>query len=135
MVSLLNSYLKDLEAPFELTFEKIQAGYAKEMVRERHIAKALRIEIKKSFQDLNGQKSFLKKLYGGVETGIDLNDSAALDNELRGKLLKAGGKAYVPESEKAFLEIEEIRDWVISVGGIPTYPVLLDNKDGKFTEY
>ncbi len=135
MVSLLNDYLKELEAPFELTFKKIQEAYAKEMVRERHIAKALRIEIKKAFHDIKDQKAFLKNLYGGIDSGVDLKDNAALDNELRGKLLKAGGKAYVPENEKAFLEIEEIRDWVINVGGIPTYPVLLDNKDGNYTEY
>jgi len=135
MVDKLDTFLRELNAPFELTFTNIQKEYAKEMVRERHIAKALRIEIKKAFSGTTDQKAFLKQLYGGTESGVDINDNAALDNELRGKLLKAGGKAYVPENEKAFLEVEEIRDWVISVGGIPTYPVLLDDKNGNFTEY
>jgi hypothetical protein len=135
MIRKLNVFLNDLDAPFSLTFNQIQSAYAKEMVRERHIAKALRIELRKAFMDHYELNNFLIKLYNGTESSVDLNDNAALDNELRSKLLKAGGRAYVHENDKAFLEIEEIRDWILNVGGIPTYPVLLDNKYGKYTEY
>lgn len=135
MVRLLGRHLDTLNAPFSLPFEKIKNHYAKKLVRERHIAKALRIEIKNSYTTTKEQKEFISRLFDGREIHVNLNDSASLDNELRNHLLKSGGKAFVPEDDKAFLEIEDIRDWIIRGGGIPSYPVLLDNNHGEFTDY
>jgi hypothetical protein len=51
-------------------------------------------------------------------------DDAALQNFLRGKLLKAGAPCYVRETEDAFISSEHLRDMFLAFGAIPTYPVL-----------
>jgi hypothetical protein len=49
--------------------------------------------------------------------------------------LKAGGRAFVAEDPKAFLSLEQVKDIIITAGGIPCYPVLLDDAKGNFTDY
>ena len=39
------------------------------------------------------------------------------------------------EDESSFLELKKIISIIIKTGGIPCYPVLLDDPDGKFTEF
>jgi nicotinamidase-related amidase len=51
-------------------------------------------------------------------------DDAALQNFLRGKLLKAGAPCFVRETEDAFISSEDLRDMFLAFGAIPTYPVL-----------
>jgi hypothetical protein len=41
----------------------------------------------------------------------------------------------VEEDKNSFLELKKIIKIIISAGGIPCYPVLLDDASGKFTEY
>jgi len=65
----------------------------------------------------------------------DLNDLAAVENEIRAKLLKSGGRAYVPEDSSAFLPLPEVIQIIVNAGGIPCYPVLLDDESGRCTEY
>ena len=64
-----------------------------------------------------------------------LSNHAALENEIRSNLLKSGGAAFVEEDEKSFLELKKIIKIIIKSGGIPCYPVLLDDPSGKFTEF
>jgi hypothetical protein len=135
MVDKLNAFLKELNAGFSFTFDELKAKYAKNMLRERHIAKALRIAIDEIFNTPEGKKAFYKKLFSGKEVKSELNDIAGLENEIRGNLLKTGGRAFVPEDPKAFLSLEQVKDVIISAGGIPCYPVLLDDAKGNFTDY
>ncbi len=135
MVKKLNRHLAWHKAPFRLDFDIIQKNYTKGLVRERHIAKALRLELKKYFNETHDLKKFLLKIYKGKKQEADLADPAALDNELRSILLKKGGPAYVAESPSAFLSVEAIRNLILDAGGIPCYPVLLDDAKGNFTEF
>jgi hypothetical protein len=135
MVEKLNAILKELNAGFSFTFDELKAKYAKNMLRERHIAKALRIAIDENFNTPEGKKAFYKQLFSGKEVKSELNDIAGLENEIRGNLLKTGGRAFVPEDPKAFLSLEQVKDVIISAGGIPCYPVLLDDAKGNFTDY
>ncbi|MBE0652751.1 MAG: hypothetical protein IH594_03070, partial [Bacteroidales bacterium] len=100
-----------------------------------HIAKALRIKVIESFSSESEQINFFTKLYGNQEPKIRLDNIAAFENEIRGKLLKQGGIAFVPEDERAFLEVAELKDIIIDMGGIPTYPLLLDDSNGNFTDF
>jgi hypothetical protein len=135
MISLLNEWLKTADIPLSFTYEEIKRQYARQLVRERHIAQALRIAIFKAVPGDADRRALLKKLYGGKDTGVDISNDAALENELRNHLLKAGGKAFVEEDEQAFLSVEEVRDIYLNGGGIPCYPVLLDDAKGNFTEF
>jgi len=135
MLVRLADCLTKAGAPFRLTFEEIKAEYAKELVRERHIAKALRVAINEHFSSSTETSNFLTRLYSGKESTVDLSNNSAFEGELRSHLLKAGGKAFVPEEASSFLPIPELMNIIIDAGGIPCYPVLLDDKNGNYTEF
>ena len=104
-------------------------------MRERHLAKAVRMAAVNKFTDPEKQLSFLEALYGGKKAKADINNQAAVENEIRSNLLKSGGAAFVEENEKSFLELNKIIEIILKAGGIPCYPVLLDDPSGKFTEF
>jgi hypothetical protein len=135
MILRLNRHLSGMGAPFLLDFDDIQRIYTKGLVRERHVVKALRIELKKYFPDEVNLSKFLALLYIGKDPSAPFTDTTAWDNELRGRLLKKGGPAFVEENQEAFLSIETIKEIIIEAGGIPCYPVLLDDEKGNFTEF
>ena len=135
MIDKLNGLLAGLEIDIQFTAEEMKARYARNMLRERHIAKALREAVYEKYDGDENRKAILSKIFSGKEVKSAMNDFAGLENEIRGNLLKAGGKAFVPENDRAFLSLEEVRDLIINGGGIPCYPVLLDNLKGEFTDF
>ncbi|HEY3371737.1 MAG TPA: hypothetical protein VGK10_12855 [Prolixibacteraceae bacterium] len=135
MVEKLNTLLAEIQAGFGFTFDGLKAKYARNLLRERHIAKALRIAIDEKFNTSDEKKSFYTQLFSGKEVKSNLKDVAGLENEIRGNLLKAGGKAFVAEDPKAFLSLEQVTDIIVKAGGIPCYPVLLDDAKGNMTDY
>lgn len=135
MVDKLNAHVANLGYELRITMEEIFNRFAKKLVRERHIATALRILAAESFPEEADQEAFFTALFGGRTPENSLQQTAAFENEIRGRLLKTGGAAFVPEDEKAFLEVTEISDLIRDMGGIPTYPLLLDDKNGGFTDF
>ena len=135
MCNRLNHLLDNCRATFELDFDVIRSTMTKGMVRERHLAKALREKISRKYHTVEDQHTFYKKLFGGKELKSDLNNTAAVENEIRGNLLKAGGAAFIPETPEAFLDMEMVCKIILNAGGIPTYPFLADDANGNFTEF
>ncbi len=135
MLNKLAELLQSIEAPFSLSFEDIKLKYARELVRERHIAQGLRNSINEHYPDNASKSEFIKKLYSGNPSKVDLSDNNSFEGELRSRLLKAGGTAFVAEEESSFLPIPELVNIIINAGGIPCYPVLLDDKNGNYTEF
>ena len=135
MIDKTNELLRQMNAGFQLDFEEIRKNYARELVRERHIAKSLRIEIFNRFLSGEERKSFLTRLYGGKAQNADLSSNSTVENEIRNNLLKAGGQAFVEEDEKAFLSVDSVMAIIKNAGGIPCYPVLLDDSKGNITEF
>jgi len=135
MITKVNSLIAAENPGFNLSYESIKKEFAHDLVRERHIAKALRVLATMKFSTPEAQILFLEKLYGGKKSKAGMSDTAALENEIRSNLLKSGGAAFVEENENSFLELKKIIRIIIKAGGIPCYPVLLDDPSGKFTEY
>lgn len=135
MVMKANDLFVTLELPLSLSFEKIKERYAKNLVRERHIARAIRMAVFENYRDTNNKIKVLEKL---LNTEIDeqlLLEEAALENLIRSKLLKKGGSAFVEETASSFLPVTDLIKLIINAGGIPTYPVLLDDPAGNFTKF
>ena len=133
MCSKLNAHLQACKAPFTLSYEKVLAGLTKGSVRERHLAKALRLEAEKVFAG-DALSAFYSEICGkAFKSAAD--NAAAVENELRGALLKAGGAAFVPEEASAFLPMETVQKIMKAAGGIPTYPFLADDAKGNFTDF
>ena len=135
MLARLNNMIKEAGLPFHLDFEVIRKSFAKELVRERHIAKAVRSLAAVNFSSEEARKDFLEMLYGGKKSRYGFDETAAIENEIRSNILKAGGTAFVEEDEKSFLPVNTIISIIADAGGIPCYPVLLDDPSGKFTEF
>jgi len=135
MIEQLNDYFMVVGAPFGLTYEEVKILYAEDLVRERHIAKAMRRKVFEAFKQDGDRSAILSILFSGKQVQSSLDDISALENEIRGNLLKSGGPAYVEEDEAAFLELDKIMEIIVKMGGIPCYPVLLDDKKGGFTEF
>jgi hypothetical protein len=135
MISKLNQLMELVNPSIKLSYDTIKTEYAHDLVRERHIAKALRILAIRKFATPEEQISFLETLYGGKKSKAGLSNPAALENEIRSNLLKSGGAAFVEEDESSFLELKKIIRIITKAGGIPCYPVLLDDPSGKCTEF
>jgi len=135
MTQRLNAHLKKIKAPFNLNFSGIKSNYSKGLVRERHLAKALRIQIVTSFPDIDKRYDFLESLYNGIASDTNPDKPTELDNELRNRLLKKGGIAFVEEDTEAFLTLNEMKSIIMDAGGIPCYPVLLDDNNMNFTDF
>ena len=112
MCAKLNEWLKAEGKDVVLDFEEIKDRLTCGLVRERHLAKALRLAL-----------------------CPDTPEPAKVENELRSKLLKAGGAAFVPESPEAFLPMQTVQCIIEAAGGIPTYPFLGDDAKGHFTDF
>lgn len=134
MTEKLNHHLASIGAPFRLSFEEVKKQFAKELVRERHLAQALRVRIFEVYETAPGRSAFMEKLYNGKPSN-NLDNVSALDNEIRSMLLKKGGVAFIEEDENAFLDLDSMIKTIVSLGGIPCYPVLLDDAKGAFTEF
>jgi len=135
MIIKLNNLIQANNPSLSLSYDSIRKKYAHELVRERHLAKAVRNLAVENFSSSEEQLLFLETLYGGKKSKAGLSNPAALENEIRSNLLKSGGAAFVEEDEKSFLELKKIIRLIIDAGGIPCYPVLLDDPSGKCTEF
>jgi len=135
MIEKLNKLIEKENPSLKLTYDTIKNRYAHDLVRERHIAKALRVEIAENFSTHDEQLGFLEALYGGKKSKADPENATALENEIRSNLLKSGGTAFVEEDESSFLDLKKIIKIITKAGGIPCYPVLLDDPSGNYTEF
>lgn len=135
MCEKLNAILLSCDAGFSISYSAVETEMTRGIVRERHLAKALRLNVEAFFLENQSKMAFYEKVFGGKALKSDLDDFAAVENEIRGNLLKAGGGAFVPESPKAFLDMEVVRQIILHARGIPTYPFLADDSKGQFTDF
>ena len=136
MCEKVNELLSAFTAGFSLNFDIIESFMTKGLVRERHLAKALRMSAYIHFKnEPNDIKAFFDKIFNEKVLKSDIFDYAGVENEIRGNLLKAGGAAFVAEDPKAFLPMDDVRKIIIAAGGIPTYPFLADDAKCEFTDF
>jgi hypothetical protein len=135
MVDKLNAFMAEIGNGIRFNAATLHTRLAKNLFRERHIAQAIRIAVFEKEETDLGRAKLFNSIFQGKNIKSAIDDVAGLENEIRGNLLKAGGAAFVPENSKAFLSLEEVIDLIIDAGGIPCYPVLLDDPKGVCTDY
>lgn len=145
MIGKVNELLGSVGAPFRLDFQTVRRDLAKDLVRERHIARAVRVEAMRQWKDPAALAAFFKALYSGKDSKADFAAAAsegaagpataALENEIRNQVLKAGGAGYVEEDNASFLRTGQAFALVRDGGGVPCYPVLLDDEKGGMTPF
>ncbi|HOG05521.1 MAG TPA: hypothetical protein PK978_04720 [Paludibacter sp.] len=136
MCRKLNELLAAKNIGFSLDFNRIKKDLTRGNVRERHLAKALRLKVyEKCNNDEACIQKLLKDIFGGKELKSSAENVAGVENEIRSNLLKAGGAAFVPETEEAFLSVEAVCKIILEAGGIPTYPFLADDANWNYTDF
>ena len=134
MCAKLNEHLKAVGEEFTLDFAQIARELTHGSIRERHLAKALRLAVDEHSKCDNCKMNHYAKIFGQPAKS-DVSNVAAIENEIRSRLLKAGGAAFVPEDPKAFLPMTTVQRIIEAAGGIPTYPCLADDAKGNFTDF
>ncbi len=134
MCAKLNEHLKAVGEEFTLDFAQIARELTHGSIRERHLAKALRLAVDEHSKCDNCKMNHYAKIFGQPAKS-DVSNVAAIENEIRSRLLKAGGAAFVPEDPKAFLPMTTVQRIIEAAGGIPTYPFLADDAKGNFTDF
>jgi hypothetical protein len=135
MIELLNKWLEFQDTGIGLSVDEIMEKHALHLLRERHVARALRLKLEEIAKGEDHFKALLAQVYGGKPSDKQINDRTGIEEELRARLLKSGAPAFVPEDENAFMRIEEILEIIREAGGIPTYPMLLDGAGDEITEF
>lgn len=136
MCAKLNEILDSVGAGFALDFAQVERDLTMGSIRERHLAKALRLAVYEKAAGNEAEiKALFEKIFGGKALKSAVDNVAAVENEIRGNLLKAGGAAFVTEDPKAFLPLEDVKQIILAAGGIPTYPFLADDANGEFTDF
>ena len=134
MCAKLNAHLDSVKAGFNIDFRKVESELTRGSIRERHLAKALRLAVDARMPE-SERAAFYEKVFGGKPLKSPIYNVAAVENEIRGNLLKSGGAAFVPEDPKAFLPMSTVQSIIEAAGGIPTYPFLADDAKGCFTDF
>lgn len=136
MCGRVNEILTANKVGFSLDFEWIKSDLTTGLIRERHLAKALRLKVYEACgNDAAKIQELLGKLFAGKELKSEIDNIAGVENEIRGNLLKAGGGAFVPEEPNAFLPMQTVCEIIVAGGGIPTYPFLADDAKGGYTDF
>jgi hypothetical protein len=135
MITLLNEWMKKQCIDLKLSKEEIMENYAMNLLRERHVAKRLRIMLSNEVADQSKYELTLSALYNGKASIVDQKNIAGTEEEMRSRLLKSGAPAFVPEDDDAFLPLKEIINLIQAGGGIPTYPMLLDGAGANMTAF
>jgi hypothetical protein len=135
MIDLLNKWLQFQRTGLSISVDEIMERHARRLLRERHVAKALRLKLEDAARDDDFFYKLIEQVYGGKASEKQRSDQAGIEEELRARLLKSGAPAFVPEDEDAFMKLEEITGIIRDAGGIPTYPMLLDGAGGRSTEF
>ena len=135
MCAKLNAHLDAVKAGLNIDFGQVVKDLTRGSVRERHLAKALRMAVDAKACKVEDRLALYERIFGGQPLKSAPDNEAAVENEIRSKLLKAGGAAFVPEDPKAFLPMETVCQIIKAARGIPTYPFLADDANGNFTDF
>lgn len=135
MVQLVNGWMAKHGLALTISVEEIMRDQARGLLRERHVARMLRMKLNETFPEDRHYYQTLKTIFDGTGPSSKREDVAGTEDELRARLLKAGAPAFVPEEETAFMPVEEITHIIREAGGIPTYPLLVDGAGGSITDF
>ncbi|MBD3392029.1 MAG: hypothetical protein GF418_08145 [Chitinivibrionales bacterium] len=132
MIANVNRHFAASGLDVSFDYESMRERFAKNTVRERHLAKAIFHAVVERWPDRAEALDALEKAMG--TRAVDLGDPMGAQGTIRGALLKAGKPCYVEEDLDAFMTPAEARELVLDGGGVPCYPIWIDDRAG-YSEY
>jgi hypothetical protein len=129
MVPRVRACFADAGLDVPLTAESISAEVAERagvpaswvVLQERHLAMAFQEAVFRAVAP-SGRAVLLARAFGGP-SGVPVDDAAAVQGEIRSRLMKAGRPAFVPEAAVSFDDAYRL---ILELDGIPCYPTLAD---------
>ncbi|HEX2959080.1 MAG TPA: PHP domain-containing protein [Chitinispirillaceae bacterium] len=134
MILKLNELLQNYSIDISLDYNTIRKIYARTSVCEHHIAKALYLEFVKKWRTSDSLINAFRLLFQDQTFNADVADVVVLQNEIEQRLFRPGGGAYIEYRKEHFFQFRDAHSMILSAGGIPCYPLLLDEA-GSFTEF
>ncbi len=122
MVERLNKLLADHNIDLSLDYNQIRNLYAKNSVREYHLARHLYSAIANKWPKPQEQITIFRNLFDDPQFETDLSDNFFLQDQIRKRLLDAGKAAYVDENHTSFYNTHQVRSLILEAGGIPSFP-------------
>jgi hypothetical protein len=135
LIDRANEYFQKHQIAITLDYHSILVRYTKNIIRERHIARAIKDAVFALTPNKEYRIEILTKIFQGVPVTSSLEHDAALESEIRNKFLKDGKPAFVKENDGAFYSLKELLELILLVGGIPCYPALLSDTVDTCTEF
>jgi hypothetical protein len=118
MVDRINAAVPDIAIDFDNVLKtRTPGGYA----TERHFVSAYIEKIKEKFPTAAGAGAFLSNLLGIPAASVPalMETLPALEEKIRGKLMKRGGYGYVQPGPGTFPPVDEVYAWVKACGAVP----------------
>lgn len=127
ILGLLNDFLKNKDIAVCLDYNELRNQYAKNSLKEQHVAKGLYLAIIQACSDHNQLISVFRNLFDDPSFSADCNNPVFMQNEIHNRLLKPGCPAFVNENQKSFPSPAQAYALILETGGIPCYPLLADD--------
>ena len=90
-------------------------------LQERHLAQAFQEALFGAVPEA-GRAALLARAFGTTSRARP-DDAAGVQNEIRSHLMKAGKRAFAPDT---FVGFDHARRLILALGGVPCYPTLAD---------
>jgi len=130
LVDKVNSFL----TPVELDFEKDAIPLTPDgNVTERHVCQSFEKKAKEIYPDIAKLAEFWSdKLEISLDEAEDLiDDSVKLQGQIRSKTMKSGGVGYIKPTAETFPFVNDVNEFILAAGGIPTITWLNGLSDGE----
>lgn len=119
LVQKVNSFL----SPVELNFEEDVIPLTPEgNATERHVCQSYENKAKSVFSDVHDLAEFWSEKLGVTikEAEVLINDSVKLQAKIRSITMKSGGVGYVKPTAETFPFIQDVNEFILNAGAIPT---------------
>jgi hypothetical protein len=133
MIAGINETIKEHYPSIYISYDLVKNELSGGPVRERHIARALRLIAERRFSCQAEKLGFYQKILD-KDPVSGLTDLAGIENELQSSF-KKGGKAYIQEDENSYPDVRKIIKIIQKSGGIPCYHALLGYPSGNISEF
>jgi hypothetical protein len=130
MVEQLNRLLSERNIDLSLDYNQIRNTYAKNSVREHHLAKCLYSAIVHKWPEPQDQITAFRNLFDDPQFTTDLSHSFFLQDQIRERLFDFGKAAYIDENFTSFYSTHQVRSLILEAGGIPSFPIFDFNLNG-----
>jgi len=124
----VNNYLKPVELDYDRDVLPLTPSGNP---TERHICLAYARKAKQIFKNDDALCKFWSEKLGTNIIPVNLPESRELLNTIRAKTMKQGGAGYVKPDTGSFPKLDEMNQFVLSAGAIPTMTWLDGTSDGE----